>query len=49
LIVVGEKEEEAKSVNIRTRDNVVHGTFTSDETIVKLSKLSRLRSKTDEF
>jgi len=49
LKVVGEKEEEANSVNIRTRDNVVHGTFSIEETITRLSKLSRSRNKVDEF
>jgi threonyl-tRNA synthetase len=47
--VVGEKELEAQSVNVRTRDNVVHGTFSIDETILKLMKLARTRNKDDEF
>jgi len=49
IFVVGEKEEETGTVNIRTRDNIVHGTLSIDETVMKLSKLSRTRNKEDAF
>ena len=36
ILVVGDKEIEAQAVNIRTRDNEVHGTKPIDEFIAEL-------------
>lgn len=38
--VVGEKEESSKTVNVRTRDNVVHGEVSLDELIKKFNALN---------
>lgn len=39
ILVIGEKEKSADTVNIRTRDNVVHGEMSVDTLIEKLHKL----------
>ena len=39
ILVVGAKEQESNSVNIRTRDNKVHGTKTIEETIKMFREL----------
>jgi len=51
ILVVGEKEESCNTVNIRTRDNKVHGEFPLDEFIAKLQKLIETKNKhaEDEF
>lgn len=38
ILVVGEKEKAGNTVNVRTRDNKVHGEFTIDDLIVKLQR-----------
>ena len=38
--VVGEKEEQNKTVNVRTRDNVVHGEMTVEAVVDIFKKLS---------
>lgn len=38
ILVVGDKEKTSNTVNVRTRDNKVHGEFTIDELIVKLQR-----------
>lgn len=43
ILVVGEREKSSNTVNVRTRDNKVHGEVTVDELIVKLKKIQ------DEF
>ncbi|GAB0094486.1 Threonyl-tRNA synthetase [Sergentomyia squamirostris] len=43
ILVVGEKEKSSNTVNIRTRDNKVHGELSVDELIVKLKRIQ------DEF
>jgi len=40
ILVVGEKEKEEKSVNVRTRDNVVHGTRSIQELLAEFQQLS---------
>lgn len=40
IAVVGEKEKNSKTVNVRTRDNVVHGELSVDDLITKFKKLS---------
>ncbi|XP_055642337.1 threonine--tRNA ligase 1, cytoplasmic isoform X2 [Toxorhynchites rutilus septentrionalis] len=40
ILVVGEKERSSETVNVRTRDNKVHGEVSIDDLIVKLRKLS---------
>ena len=47
-LVVGEKEKTGGTVNIRTRDNKVHGERTISETIARLQQLQRSRSKQAE-
>lgn len=38
ILVVGEKEKAANTVNVRTRDNKVHGEFSIADLIVKLQR-----------
>lgn len=40
ILVVGKDEIENKSVNIRTRDNVVHGTKTIPEFLAELARVT---------
>ncbi len=47
ILVVGAKEQETNSVNIRTRDNKVHGTKTIDEAIEMFKKLEETKSLED--
>lgn len=39
ILVVGEKEKTSGTVNVRTRDNKVHGEVTVEELIVKLNRI----------
>ncbi|XP_035905621.1 threonine--tRNA ligase 1, cytoplasmic isoform X1 [Anopheles stephensi] len=39
ILVVGEKERSSETVNVRTRDNKVHGEVTVNDLVAKLSKL----------
>ncbi|XP_069483190.1 threonine--tRNA ligase 1, cytoplasmic [Ambystoma mexicanum] len=48
ILVVGEKEKNCGTVNIRTRDNKVHGERTVAETIERLLQLKQARSKHSE-
>uniref|UniRef100_A0A287DC88 threonine--tRNA ligase n=1 Tax=Ictidomys tridecemlineatus TaxID=43179 RepID=A0A287DC88_ICTTR len=48
ILVVGEKEKTSGTVNIRTRDNKVHGERTVSETIERLRQLKQSRSKQAE-
>lgn len=43
LLVVGEKEQAADTVNVRTRDNKVHGEHKVDDVITKLKTLKEYR------
>lgn len=47
-VVVGEREVKAKTVNVRTRDNTVHGEFSVDEVIERFEKLKKNKSKDNE-
>ncbi|KAK5602662.1 hypothetical protein CRENBAI_004791 [Crenichthys baileyi] len=51
ILVVGEKEKITNSVNVRTRDNKVHGELPVSEVIARLTllKQSRCRSAEEEF
>eukprot|EP00899_Mesostigma_viride_P012864 jgi/Mesvir1/21579/Mv04019-RA.1 len=40
IIVVGAEEQESKTVNVRTRDNVVHGSRTMEQLLVEFKELS---------
>eukprot|EP01097_Dermamoeba_algensis_P005308 TRINITY_DN3371_c0_g1_i1.p1 TRINITY_DN3371_c0_g1~~TRINITY_DN3371_c0_g1_i1.p1 ORF type:complete len:116 (-),score=22.53 TRINITY_DN3371_c0_g1_i1:24-371(-) len=40
ILVVGKEESEAGTVNVRTRDNIVHGTQTVESLIVEFQKLA---------
>jgi len=40
ILVVGKEEESSGSVNVRTRDNAVHGTKSIDEIIAEFKRLS---------
>lgn len=48
ILVVGEKEETHKTVNVRTRDNVVHGEKTVDELIARLKHFREARATEDK-
>lgn len=39
ILVVGDKEKMSNTVNVRTRDNKIHGEFSIDALIVKLNKI----------
>lgn len=43
VTVVGERERNAGTVNIRTRDNVVHGEMAVEELIEKLKVLKETK------
>ncbi|XP_050991639.1 threonine--tRNA ligase 1, cytoplasmic isoform X2 [Labeo rohita] len=51
ILVVGEKERAANSVNVRTRDNKVHGELSVEEVMERLTLLrqSRCRSAEEDF
>lgn len=51
IMVVGEKELNGNTVNVRTRDNQVHGEFSVDDAILKFKKLAKTRTlkSEDEF
>ncbi|XP_021175223.2 threonine--tRNA ligase 1, cytoplasmic isoform X2 [Fundulus heteroclitus] len=51
ILVVGEKEKMTNSVNVRTRDNKVHGELPVSEAIARLTllKQSRCRNAEEEF
>uniref|UniRef100_UPI00398E80B6 threonine--tRNA ligase 1, cytoplasmic-like isoform X2 n=1 Tax=Pristiophorus japonicus TaxID=55135 RepID=UPI00398E80B6 len=44
ILVVGEREKASHSVNVRTRDNKVHGELSVAATIEKMKRLQQLRS-----
>lgn len=48
ILVVGEKEKGSGTVNIRTRDNKVHGERTISDTIERLRELKQSRNKQAE-
>lgn len=48
ILVVGEKEKSSGTVNIRTRDNKVHGERTISETIERLQHLKQSHNKQAE-
>ncbi|XP_072920476.1 threonine--tRNA ligase 1, cytoplasmic isoform X2 [Hemitrygon akajei] len=48
ILVVGEKEKGSEMVNVRTRDNKVHGERTISETIERLLQHKRSRTKQAE-
>ncbi|KAM6980191.1 threonine--tRNA ligase 1, cytoplasmic [Aplochiton taeniatus] len=51
ILVVGEKEKMTNSVNVRTRDNKVHGELSMSEVLARLTvlKQSRCRNAEEEF
>lgn len=51
ISVVGEKELASETVNIRTRDNVVHGEFSVREVAERFQKLkdTRVLNSEDSF
>uniref|UniRef100_A0A671XYF5 threonine--tRNA ligase n=1 Tax=Sparus aurata TaxID=8175 RepID=A0A671XYF5_SPAAU len=51
ILVVGEKEKMTNSVNVRTRDNKVHGELSLAEVLARLTllKQSRCRNAEEEF
>jgi len=51
IFVVGEREKSSETVNVRTRDNKVHGERTIDQVIERftLLKKERIRLSEDEF
>lgn len=49
FLVVGEKEKTANTVNVRTRDNNVHGEFSIQETIQRFQKLKYSKTNNSEI
>jgi threonyl-tRNA synthetase len=51
IFVVGEKEKENQTVNVRTRDNKVHGEFSIDDVLKRFQKLAseRILKSEEEF
>lgn len=49
VTVVGEKEQAAQTVNVRTRDNVVHGELNIPDLIAKFQNLSDKKTSEDNF
>lgn len=48
LAVVGEKEMMTNSVNVRTRDNKVHGELSVEEVLARLTLLKQSRCRNAE-
>ncbi|KAK2721840.1 threonine--tRNA ligase 1, cytoplasmic-like isoform X2 [Artemia franciscana] len=48
ILVVGEREKASGTVNIRTRDNIVHGEQSVDEVINRFNRLAKERVKDSE-
>ncbi|CAI6354569.1 unnamed protein product [Macrosiphum euphorbiae] len=48
ILVVGDKEKTANTVNVRTRDNNVHGEFSIEETIQRLQRLKISKTNNSE-
>lgn len=48
ILVVGEKEKSSKTVNVRTRDNIVHGEMSIDELLSKFKSLQDNHTRDDE-
>uniref|UniRef100_A0A671XC77 threonine--tRNA ligase n=1 Tax=Sparus aurata TaxID=8175 RepID=A0A671XC77_SPAAU len=48
ILVVGEKEKTSNTVNVRTRDNKVHGERTVEECIERLKQLKSTKSRNAE-
>lgn len=46
--MVGEKEATSNTVNVRTRDNIVHGEKTIEEVITRFAVLVNERTKESE-
>nr|XP_022920739.1 threonine--tRNA ligase, cytoplasmic isoform X1 [Onthophagus taurus] len=49
ILVVGEKERSSNTVNVRTRDNVVHGEISVDGLIEKFNTLRDNYSRNEDF
>ncbi|KAJ9586255.1 hypothetical protein L9F63_020117 [Diploptera punctata] len=49
ILVVGEKEQNGQTVNVRTRDNIVHGEFSIDTVIEKFQSLKVKRVQNSEI
>lgn len=49
ILTIGDKEMENKSINLRTRDNVVHGEITVEDLIQKMDQERASRSLTSAF
>jgi threonyl-tRNA synthetase len=49
ILTIGDKEMEHQNVNLRTRDNVVHGEVSVDELVQKMEEERRLRSLTSPY
>jgi len=47
-LVVGEREKTARTVNVRTRDNKVHGEFSIDEVVAKFQNLQNTRTISED-
>lgn len=48
ILVIGEKEQQGGTVNVRTRDNKVHGCVSVDEVVKRFKELCESRSNKAE-
>ncbi|XP_044016687.1 threonine--tRNA ligase 1, cytoplasmic isoform X2 [Aphidius gifuensis] len=48
ILVVGEKEKSAGTVNVRTRDNIVHGEHPTDQLVEKFKKFQTTKDRNCE-
>jgi threonyl-tRNA synthetase len=48
ILVIGEKEQQRNSVNVRTRDNKVHGEVSVDEVIKRFGELAKSKTNLAE-
>ena len=48
ILVVGEKEQQRNTVNVRTRDNKVHGEVSVEEVIRRFSEMDRSKTNNAE-
>jgi threonyl-tRNA synthetase len=49
MLTVGDKEQENKTINLRTRDNVVHGELTVKELLAGMEKENAEKALTSYF
>lgn len=48
ILVIGEKEQQTQTVNVRTRDNKVHGQVSVDEVLKRFKRLAETKTNKAE-